>query len=171
MPDAADLERRTTELLQRLIRFNTVNPPGNEQAVQEFLKGLLEGGRLRGRAAVGGRGPAEPGRLAEGRLRRARRCACSATWTPCSPTRPSGRSTRGRASSRDGCVWGRGALDMKSQVAAEVAAAVALAEEGWRPEPGELKLVLTADEETGRGARRASGCASSTPTRCARTWW
>ncbi len=50
---------------------------------------------------------------------------------------------------KDGCVWGRGALDMKSQVAAEVAAAVALAEEGWRPQQGELKLVVTADEETG----------------------
>jgi acetylornithine deacetylase/succinyl-diaminopimelate desuccinylase-like protein len=50
---------------------------------------------------------------------------------------------------RDGCVWGRGALDMKSQVAAEVAAAMALAEEGWRPESGELLIVLTADEEAG----------------------
>ena len=39
--ERADLERRTTELLQRLIRFNTVNPPGNEAAVQEFLCELL----------------------------------------------------------------------------------------------------------------------------------
>src|SRR5919202_1460097 len=50
---------------------------------------------------------------------------------------------------RDGCIWGRGALDMKSQVAAEIAAAAALAGEGWRPEAGELRLVLTADEEAG----------------------
>ena len=50
---------------------------------------------------------------------------------------------------RDGCVWGRGALDMKSQVAAEAAAAITLAEEGWRPEAGELLLVFTSDEETG----------------------
>jgi acetylornithine deacetylase/succinyl-diaminopimelate desuccinylase-like protein len=50
---------------------------------------------------------------------------------------------------RDGCVWGRGALDMKSQVAAEIAAAVALAEAGWRPGSGELKVVVTADEEAG----------------------
>ena len=50
---------------------------------------------------------------------------------------------------RDGCVWGRGAVDMKSQVAAEVAAVVELAGEGWRPGSGELKLVLTADEEAG----------------------
>jgi acetylornithine deacetylase/succinyl-diaminopimelate desuccinylase-like protein len=50
---------------------------------------------------------------------------------------------------RDGCVWGRGAVDMKSQVAAEVAAVLALSQEGWRPASGELKLVVTADEETG----------------------
>ena len=50
---------------------------------------------------------------------------------------------------RDGCVWGRGAVDMKSQVAAEIAAAVALAREGWRPGSGELLIVVTADEETG----------------------
>jgi acetylornithine deacetylase/succinyl-diaminopimelate desuccinylase-like protein len=50
---------------------------------------------------------------------------------------------------RDGCVWGRGALDMKSQVAAEAAAALELARSGWRPERGTLKLVFTADEETG----------------------
>ena len=42
MPESAQLERRTTDLLQRLIRFNTVNPPGNEEAVQEYLRGLLE---------------------------------------------------------------------------------------------------------------------------------
>ena len=33
-----DLQQGATAVLQRLIRFNTVNPPGNEQAAQEFLK-------------------------------------------------------------------------------------------------------------------------------------
>ncbi len=49
----------------------------------------------------------------------------------------------------DGYLWGRGALDMKSQVAAEAVAAVALAREGWRPARGALKLVFVSDEETG----------------------
>jgi acetylornithine deacetylase/succinyl-diaminopimelate desuccinylase-like protein len=49
----------------------------------------------------------------------------------------------------DGCIWGRGALDMKSQVAAEVAAAVSLARSGWRPARGELLIVTVVDEETG----------------------
>ncbi len=38
---------------------------------------------------------------------------------------------------------------MKSQVAAEVAAAVDLARAGWRPARGELLIVAVVDEETG----------------------
>ena len=50
---------------------------------------------------------------------------------------------------RDGYVWGRGALDMKDQVAAEVGACVELGRAGWRPAAGDLLLVVSADEETG----------------------
>ncbi len=49
----------------------------------------------------------------------------------------------------DGYIWGRGALDMKSQVAAEIAAAASLARSGWRPARGELLIVAVVDEETG----------------------
>ena len=49
----------------------------------------------------------------------------------------------------DGFLWGRGALDMKSQVAAEIAAAATLARSGWRPARGELLIVAVVDEETG----------------------
>jgi acetylornithine deacetylase/succinyl-diaminopimelate desuccinylase-like protein len=38
---------------------------------------------------------------------------------------------------------------MKGQVASEIAAVCGLAAGGWRPESGELKLIVTADEETG----------------------
>jgi acetylornithine deacetylase/succinyl-diaminopimelate desuccinylase-like protein len=49
----------------------------------------------------------------------------------------------------DGCLWGRGSLDMKSQVAAEVVAAAGLARRGWRPAHGDLLVVAVVDEETG----------------------
>ncbi|HEY3185669.1 MAG TPA: M20/M25/M40 family metallo-hydrolase [Gaiellaceae bacterium] len=49
---------------------------------------------------------------------------------------------------RDGEVWGRGALDMKGQVAASAVALATLAREGWRPR-GELIFVAAADEEVG----------------------
>ena len=154
MLEPAALETRTTELLQRLIRFDTVNPPGNEAAIQGFLAEILSraGFSCELLSAVAGRpnlvarlaGASDGPRLAYlGHVDTV--LATPAEWSvdPWS------------GELRDGCVWGRGALDMKSQVAAEVAAACALAEGGWRPEAGELMLVLTADEEAGatHGAR------------------
>jgi len=51
---------------------------------------------------------------------------------------------------KDGMVWGRGALDMKSQVAANAVTIAALAREGFRPS-GDLIFAATADEEAGAG--------------------
>jgi acetylornithine deacetylase/succinyl-diaminopimelate desuccinylase-like protein len=154
VPERAQLESRTTELLQHLIRFNTVNPPGNEQAAQEFLMDRLEaaGFECELLGAVAGR----PNLVA--RMRAAsdgpRLCLLGHVDTVLADP---GEWTVDPWSGelRDGCVWGRGALDMKSQVAAEAAAALVLAEEGWRPASGELLLVFTCDEETGAryGAR------------------
>jgi acetylornithine deacetylase/succinyl-diaminopimelate desuccinylase-like protein len=143
-----DLETRTTELLQRLIRFDTVNPPGNEQACQEFLRGLLEraGFEVELLSAVEGR-PNLVARLGSGKDGPTLCYLGHVDTVLANPAEWKVDPWSGEL--RDGCVWGRGALDMKSQVAAEAAAAVALAEEGWRPEAGELKLVFTADEEVG----------------------
>jgi acetylornithine deacetylase/succinyl-diaminopimelate desuccinylase-like protein len=51
---------------------------------------------------------------------------------------------------RDGEVWGRGALDMKGEVAASAVAIAALAREGFEP-AGDLIFVAAADEEVGDG--------------------
>ena len=96
VPETADLERRTTELLQRLIRFNTVNPPGNEQAVQEYLRDMLEqrGFEVELLSDVAGR----PNLVARLRGGSDGPVLCfTATWTRCWPTPASGPSTRGRA--------------------------------------------------------------------------
>jgi acetylornithine deacetylase/succinyl-diaminopimelate desuccinylase-like protein len=151
VPDAGELERGTTRLLQRLIRFDTVNPPGAEEECQHYLRGLLEGAGFEvellaavpGRPNLVARLPAPSG--ADGPtlclLGHVDTVLANAAEWEVDPWSGELRD--------DGCVWGRGALDMKSQVAAEVTAACTLAEQGWRPEAGELKLVLTADEETG----------------------
>jgi len=47
-------------------------------------------------------------------------------------------------------IWGRGALDMKGQVAASAVAMASLAREGFEP-AGELIFAATADEEVGDG--------------------
>ena len=148
MPERELLERRTTELLQRLIRFDTVNPPGNEQAAQEFLRELLEGAGFECEllAAVEGR-PNLVARLGGGSDGPVLCLLGHVDTVLADPGDWSVDPWSGEL--RDGCVWGRGALDMKSQVAAEIAAAVALCEEGWRPEAGTLQIVVTADEEAG----------------------
>jgi acetylornithine deacetylase/succinyl-diaminopimelate desuccinylase-like protein len=51
---------------------------------------------------------------------------------------------------RDGFVWGRGALDMKGQVAASAVALASLARVGWRGR-GDLVFSAAADEEVGDG--------------------
>jgi acetylornithine deacetylase/succinyl-diaminopimelate desuccinylase-like protein len=148
MPERANLERRTTELLQRLIRFNTVNPPGNEQEAQEFLKGLLEGAGFECEllAAVDGR----PNLIARLKAASDGPTLCLLGHVDTVPANPADWSVDPWSGElRDDSVWGRGAIDMKSQVAAETAAVVTLAEEGWRPEAGELIVVFTADEESG----------------------
>jgi acetylornithine deacetylase/succinyl-diaminopimelate desuccinylase-like protein len=48
----------------------------------------------------------------------------------------------------DGAVWGRGTIDMKSQVAAVSVALRRLALEGFQP-PGDIMLLALADEEVG----------------------
>ncbi|HKN93927.1 MAG TPA: M20/M25/M40 family metallo-hydrolase, partial [Thermoleophilaceae bacterium] len=148
MPDSAQLEHRTTELLQRLIQFNTVNPPGNEQAVQEWLRELLEqaGFTCELLSAVEGR-PNLVARLAGRSDGPVLSLSGHVDTVLATPSEWSTDPWSGEL--RDGCVWGRGALDMKSQVAAELAAALVLVEEGWRPESGDLLLVFVADEEAG----------------------
>ncbi len=47
-----------------------------------------------------------------------------------------------------GYLWGRGAVDMKNEVAARAAAMASLARSGWRGR-GDLLLVIVADEEDG----------------------
>ena len=50
----------------------------------------------------------------------------------------------------DGEVWGRGALDMKGQVAASAVAFASLKREGFEPS-GDLVFLTVADEEVGEG--------------------
>jgi acetylornithine deacetylase/succinyl-diaminopimelate desuccinylase-like protein len=148
VPEPQELERRSVELLQRLIRFNTVNPPGNERAAQEYLKELLEGagfevellGAEDGRPNLVARlksGSDGPTLTYLGHVDTVLADASDWTVDPWS------------GDLRDDCVWGRGAYDMKGQVASEIAAVCALAAAGWRPASGELMVIVTADEETG----------------------
>jgi len=148
MAAVSDLEAETTSVLQRLVRFDTVNPPGNEREAQEFLAGRL--GEAGFEITLVGAEPERPNLVA--RLRGAEPgptlCLLSHVDTVlASPGEWSHDPWSGDLA--DGCLWGRGALDMKSQTAAEAVAGAALAREGWRPARGDLLIVSVVDEEAG----------------------
>ena len=148
MTAPSDLQRETTELLQRLIRFRTVNPPGGERACQELLADVL---RSAGFAVeLLGAEPERPNLVARLRGQRPGPTLGYLGHVDTVLAHPD-EWTRDPWSGdvADGFVWGRGALDMKGQVAAEVAAAVSLARGGWRPARGELLILVVVDEETG----------------------
>jgi acetylornithine deacetylase/succinyl-diaminopimelate desuccinylase-like protein len=148
VPEPAELERRTTELLQRLIRFDTVNPPGQEQEAQEYLKGLLEAAGFE--CELLAHVPGRPNLVARLRGRSDGPSLCYLGHVDTVLADPADWSVSPWSGElRDDCVWGRGAIDMKSQVAAEIAAVCALSEEGWRPDAGELLVIVTVDEEAG----------------------
>jgi acetylornithine deacetylase/succinyl-diaminopimelate desuccinylase-like protein len=147
---ADDLERETTELLQRLVRINTVNPPGDERPAQEMLARLLRDAGFE--VALLGRTEERPNLVA--RLRGAADgptlCLLSHVDTVLADPAEWQRDPWS-GDVVDGTLWGRGAQDMKSQTAAEATAAVALARSGWRPARGDLLVVCVVDEETGGG--------------------
>lgn len=150
---AAEVAVEAQELLRALIRFNTVNPPGNERPAQEYLAEHL--GAAGFECELLGAEPGRPNLLA--RLRADGAPGPGDGPTLCylghvdtvlaSPDEWSHDPWSGDLA--EGFIWGRGALDMKSQVAAEVAAAASLARSGWRPAAGELLIVAVVDEETG----------------------
>jgi acetylornithine deacetylase/succinyl-diaminopimelate desuccinylase-like protein len=135
-------------LLQELIRFDTVNPPGNERPLQERLAAILAEAGFR--CELLGAEPDRPNLVARlpGLAEGPTLCYLGHVDTVLAdPLEWSHYPWSGDL--HEGFVWGRGSLDMKSQVAAEVAAGVALARSGWRPARGDLLIVAVVDEETG----------------------
>jgi acetylornithine deacetylase/succinyl-diaminopimelate desuccinylase-like protein len=143
------LREEVTDLLQRLIRIDTVNPPGNETPAAELLRDYLESNgvdcrlyarvperaNLVARIAGAGDGP----RLA----------FLSHTDTVLADPRE-WQLDPWSGELRDGEIWGRGALDMKGQVAASAVALASLARDGFEP-AGDVIFIAAADEEVGAG--------------------
>jgi acetylornithine deacetylase/succinyl-diaminopimelate desuccinylase-like protein len=144
----ADLQRETTEVLQRLVRFNTVNPPGNERAAIEYLAEYLHAAGLR--TDVLAETEERPNLVADldGEREGPTLCFLGHVDTVLADASEWAHDPWS-GELADGYLWGRGSLDMKSQVAAEAVAGATLARDGWRPAAGSLKLVFVSDEETG----------------------
>ncbi len=146
---AADLRTETADLLAGLIRIDTSNPPGNETAAAEYLAAHLAAAGI-GSTLVG-RSDARQNLVARLRGRGDGPSLMLLGHTDVVPADAREWSVPPFSGlDRNGHIWGRGALDMKGQVAAETAAFVALAREGWDG-AGDLILCAVADEEVGDG--------------------
>lgn len=144
----AELQADAIELLSRLIRHDTVNPPGNERAAQEDLAALLSGAGFE--VTLVGRTDERPNLVARLRGAADGPTLCLLSHVDTVLAHPEEwRHDPWCGDVIDGELWGRGALDMKSQTAAEVAAGIALARDGWRPARGDLLIVAVVDEEVG----------------------
>jgi acetylornithine deacetylase/succinyl-diaminopimelate desuccinylase-like protein len=142
-----DLQAEATQVLQRLVRFDTVNPPGNERVAQEWLAAYLTDAGFE--LELLGAEPERPNLVARLRGSGDGPTLCLLSHMDTVLATPSEwRRDPWSGDEADGFVWGRGALDMKSQTAAESVAAASLARAGWRPR-GDLLVVCVVDEETG----------------------
>jgi acetylornithine deacetylase/succinyl-diaminopimelate desuccinylase-like protein len=144
----SDLQQEATSVLTKLLQFNTVNPPGNERVGQEWLRDyLVDAGfecELRGvdseRPNLVARLKGEKPGPTLGYLSHMDTVLANPDDWERDPW--SGDVVNGE-------IWGRGAIDMKNQTAAEAVAGASLARAGWRPKRGELKIICVADEEAG----------------------
>ena len=141
------IHERPAELLQQLLRFDTTNPPGNEADCVNYVAGLLteqdidfqilarDDARLNLLARLPGAGQAPP-LLLYGHVDVVTTVGQHWTHPPFS------------GAIADGCVWGRGTLDMKGGVAMMIAACLRAHAQGFTP-PGDVLLLVLADEEVG----------------------
>src|SRR5438477_6270316 len=158
-----DLQQETIDVLQRLVRFNTVNPPGNERPAIEYLERYLKDAGFE--TEILGAQPERANLIADLHGAEDGPTLCFLGHVDTVLADPSEwEHDPWSGDVEDGFLWGRGALDMKSQVAAEAVAGAELARSGWRPGHGHLKLVFVSDEETG-GALGAQWLTSTHPDR------
>jgi len=139
--------REAVQLLRDLLRFDTTNPPGNERPAAEYVAGVLAREGLQpvlvdcgdGRASVvarlAGSGAARP-ILLSSHLDVVPAEAGAWTHPPF------------EAVEADGCVWGRGAIDMKGMTAMGITVLRHLVRNRVRLER-DLIIAAVSDEEAG----------------------
>jgi len=140
------IEDETVHRLQQYLRIDTTNPPGNETRAVEFFAGLLEAEGIPYETAESAPGRGNLWARLEGGDEPA---LVLLNHTDVVPADASHWSVDPLAAEiRNGVLYGRGALDMKSTGMLQFQAFVALHRAG-RPLRRDVLFVATADEEAG----------------------
>ena len=140
-------------LTQRLVRFDTTNPPGNEGECIAHIKALLDGAGIQNQ--IFAKTPGRPNLIA--------RLPGDGSAAPLLlqghvdvvPADPAGwQQPPFGGDLVDGYLWGRGSLDMKGGIAMMLYAVTRAKADGMTP-AGDIVLALVCDEESGgnQGAR------------------
>ena len=147
--DWVKLGDEAVDITRQYLRIDTTNPPGNETPAAEFLAGILgdAGYETTVLESAPGRGNLVA-RLA-GRAGDPAGALCLLHHLDVVPADPSEWSVDPfGAEIRDGYLWGRGAIDMKSMGVMQLMTMLALAREGITPDR-DVVFVAVADEEAG----------------------
>jgi acetylornithine deacetylase/succinyl-diaminopimelate desuccinylase-like protein len=147
MSSKAPIYQNPDRLLQRMIQFDTTNPPGNEADCIAYIDRLLTAAGLNTQMLA--RNPARPSLVARlpGRGEAPPLLLYGHVDVVTTANQDWSHPPFG-AEIDSGYIWGRGALDMKSGVAMMVAALLRAKAEGLQP-PGDVLLAVVSDEEDG----------------------
>ncbi|MHA1731920.1 MAG: M20/M25/M40 family metallo-hydrolase [Promethearchaeota archaeon] len=138
--------RECVEVFQKLIQFDTTNPPGNETPAQEFLAEIARREGFEPEVVESAPGRGNLVIRWEGTDKGAPSVTVAAHMdvVAANPTNWTHPPFSGERVGK--YIWGRGALDCKNTVLSEFMAMVRLKREGFRPK-GTIILFIEADEE------------------------
>jgi acetylornithine deacetylase/succinyl-diaminopimelate desuccinylase-like protein len=147
MDTQSPIYNRPAEILQRLIQFDTTNPPGNEAACIQYIRGLLTEAGVD--STILAKDPNRPNLVA--RIKGQGKTNPILLYGHVDVVTTENQQWKHppfEGKLVDGFIWGRGALDMKGGVAMMVAAFLRAHAEGVQP-PGDIILAIVSDEEVG----------------------
>jgi acetylornithine deacetylase/succinyl-diaminopimelate desuccinylase-like protein len=135
------------ELLQKLIRFDTTNPPGNEAGCISFIRDLLTSAGID--SEVFARSADRPNLIARlPGLGKSKPFLFYGHVDVVTTAHQQWDHPPFEGKLVEGYIWGRGALDMKGGVAMMLAAFLRAKAEGLQL-PGDVVLTIVSDEEAG----------------------
>jgi acetylornithine deacetylase/succinyl-diaminopimelate desuccinylase-like protein len=148
--DWSALARESQTVLADYLRVNTTNPPGNEILGARFLKAILDREGIEAQILDTTEiGPNRANLYARLRGNGSKKAIALVHHIDVVPVNPSSWSVDAfSGTTKDGYIWGRGALDMKGHGVAQLMAMIALKRSG-APLNRDIVFIGNADEELG----------------------